>query len=387
MPATLVADVGQDKFRLGRSGESCPSVAFPAQSGGDGGAMVDGLVADWDQLEKLWERALASEALGLGVEDAPLSLVLAEPWFNKRSLHQKYVELVFEKFGVGSLFSCKTAVLCCYANGRTTGLVVEAGETMTCTVPIHEGFIMQAGANRSSIGGGALTQAMRLDLEGGNRARGDWGDAAAVGTARAVKEGYCSVSPSRLAGADGGGGGGGSGGGGAGGGGGEGEAKAMDVEDSRTGTAAAAEGTFTLPDGKTLVVPGGPHKVPELLFDSDAAGVSRYPGAVALQDMVLFSVSKCDLTLRKDLFANIVLGGGTSSFDGLPARLTSEVTESVGGAERVRVLAAAPEARASSAWIGGSIIVRGAGARKRCGWVSVCRAHGMWLCRCVVRKQ
>ena len=372
MPATLVADVGQDTFRLGRSGESCPSVAFPVQSGGDGGAMVDGLVADWDQLEKLWERGLASEALGLGVEDAPLSLVLAEPWFNKRSLHQKYVELMFEKFGVGSLFSCKTAVLCCYANGRTTGLAVEAGETMTCTVPIHEGFIMQAGANRSSIGGGALTQAMRLDLEGGNRARGEWGDAAAVGTARAVKEGYCTVSPSRLAGADGGGGGGGGDGGGAGSGGGEGEAKAMDVEDSRTGTA-AAEGTFTLPDGKTLVVPGGPHKVPELLFDSDAAGVSRYPGAVALQDMVLFSVSKCDLTLRKDLFANIVLGGGTSAFDGLPARLTSEVTECVGGAERVRVLAAAPEARASSAWIGGSIIVR--------GWVSVCRAR---VCGCVV---
>ena len=37
------------------------------------------------------------------------------------------------------------------------------------------------------------------------------------------------------------------------------------------------------------------------------------------------SINACEVDVRKSLYANIVLSGGTSSFDGLPDRLDREI--------------------------------------------------------------
>ena len=39
------------------------------------------------------------------------------------------------------------------------------------------------------------------------------------------------------------------------------------------------------------------------------------------------SINACEQDVRRDLYANIVLSGGTSSFDGLPKRLDYEIEE------------------------------------------------------------
>jgi actin len=41
----------------------------------------------------------------------------------------------------------------------------------------------------------------------------------------------------------------------------------------------------------------------------------------AFQEMVYQSIMKCDLDVRKDLYTNIVLSGGTTMFAGTPERL------------------------------------------------------------------
>jgi actin beta/gamma 1 len=35
---------------------------------------------------------------------------------------------------------------------------------------------------------------------------------------------------------------------------------------------------------------------------------------------------KCDIDVRKDLYGNIVMSGGTTMFPGIPERLSKEVT-------------------------------------------------------------
>jgi actin len=66
------------------------------------------------------------------------------------------------------------------------------------------------------------------------------------------------------------------------------------------------------------------------------------------------AISNCDLDVRRSLYENIVLSGGTTMYKGLPERLASELVRKVPAAMKVKVLAS--EERKYSVWIGGSIL-------------------------------
>ncbi|KMS93923.1 hypothetical protein BVRB_026560, partial [Beta vulgaris subsp. vulgaris] len=66
------------------------------------------------------------------------------------------------------------------------------------------------------------------------------------------------------------------------------------------------------------------------------------------------SIMKCDVDIRKDLYGNIVLSGGTTMFDGIADRISKEVTALAPSSIRVKVVA--PPERKYSVWIGGSIL-------------------------------
>ena len=44
-----------------------------------------------------------------------------------------------------------------YAAGRTTGLVVDAGDSVTHTVPVHEGFTISFAVEKMEIAGNMLS--------------------------------------------------------------------------------------------------------------------------------------------------------------------------------------------------------------------------------------
>ena len=62
---------------------------------------------------------------------------------------------------------------------------------------------------------------------------------------------------------------------------------------------------------------------------------------------------KTDIDLRKDLYRNIVLAGGSTCFKGLSDRLEKEITQLAPPAITVKVTA--PDERKYAAWIGGSM--------------------------------
>ena len=63
---------------------------------------------------------------------------------------------------------------------------------------------------------------------------------------------------------------------------------------------------------------------------------------------------KCDVDIRRDLTANVVLSGGTTLFSGITERMTKELTALVPSTMKVRVIA--PPERRFSVWMGGSIL-------------------------------
>ena len=66
------------------------------------------------------------------------------------------------------------------------------------------------------------------------------------------------------------------------------------------------------------------------------------------------SIMKCDVDIRKDLYANIVMSGGTTMFQGVSERLTKEMTALAPSTMKIKVVA--PPERKYSVWIGGSIL-------------------------------
>ena len=66
------------------------------------------------------------------------------------------------------------------------------------------------------------------------------------------------------------------------------------------------------------------------------------------------SIMKCDVDIRRDLYSNIVLCGGSTMFPNIDVRLTKEMTALAPSGVKVKVVA--PPERKYSVWIGGSIL-------------------------------
>jgi len=63
---------------------------------------------------------------------------------------------------------------------------------------------------------------------------------------------------------------------------------------------------------------------------------------------------KCDVDVRKELYNNIVMSGGTTMFDGIADRVNKEVVALAPSTMKIKVVA--PAERKFSVWIGGSIL-------------------------------
>ena len=76
--------------------------------------------------------------------------------------------------------------------------------------------------------------------------------------------------------------------------------------------------------------------------------------AVGIHQTTYNSIMKCDVDIRKDLYANIVLSGGTTMFEGIADRMDKEITALAPPTMKIKIVA--PPERKYSVWIGGSIL-------------------------------
>tara|TARA_B110000971_G_C19812816_1_gene409591 strand:- start:63 stop:413 length:351 start_codon:yes stop_codon:yes gene_type:complete len=73
-----------------------------------------------------------------------------------------------------------------------------------------------------------------------------------------------------------------------------------------------------------------------------------------IHDCTFQTIMKCDVDIRKDLYANIVLSGGTTMFPGIAERMTKEISGLAPSSMKIKIVA--PPERKYSVWIGGSIL-------------------------------
>ncbi len=73
-----------------------------------------------------------------------------------------------------------------------------------------------------------------------------------------------------------------------------------------------------------------------------------------IHENIFNSIMKCDIDIRKDLYANNVLSGGTTMYPGIADRMQKEITALAPSTMKIKIIA--PPERKYSVWIGGSIL-------------------------------
>lgn len=273
--------------------------------------MEHGIVRDWDDMERIWQYIYSKDQLQTFSEEHPV--LLTEAPLNPRKNREKAAEIFFETFNVPALYMSMQAVLSLYASGRTTGVVLDVGDGVAHSVPIYEGYAMPHSIMRVDVAGRDVTRYLRLLL----RKEGyDFHTSAELEVVRTIKEKACYLSINPL------------------------KEESMETEKAQ----------YTLPDGSCIEIGPARYRAPEVLFKPDLIGEE----CEGLHQILTFSIQKSDMDLRRTLFSNIVLSGGSTLFKGFGDRLLSEVKKQAPKDIKIRI--SAPQERLYSTWIGGSIL-------------------------------
>lgn len=118
-----------------------------------------GIVESWEDMEKVWHHTFYNE-LRCAPEEAN-GVVLTEAPLNPKANREKMVTIMFETFQVKNVYVALQAVMSLYAAGRTTGLVCDAGDGVTHTIPVFEGFSIPHAVEKMEIAGRVLTDYMQ----------------------------------------------------------------------------------------------------------------------------------------------------------------------------------------------------------------------------------
>ncbi|KAK1235448.1 Arp2/3 complex subunit, actin nucleation center [Marasmius sp. AFHP31] len=335
----LVVDNGTGFVKVGYAGSNFPEHVFPSIVGrpilraeerlstaqikdlmiGDEAAanrnylqvtqpMEHGIIRNWEDMRHLWNYTFDEK---LRIDPQGRKVLLTEPPMNPKVNRQKMCEVMFEEYGFGGVYVAIQAVLTLYAQGLTTGVVVDSGDGVTHIVPVYDGFALPHLTRRLDIAGRDVTRYLiKLLLMRGYA----FNRTADFETVREIKEKLCYVSYD------------------------------LDLDTRLSEETTVLVESYQLPDGRTIKVGSERFEAPECMFQPHLVDIEQ-PGVAGkcsskrsnLQlwtfELISTSISffpkieSAAVDVRADLYKHIVLSGGSSMYPGLPSRLEKEMKQ------------------------------------------------------------
>lgn len=315
--------------------------------------MKDGMIEDWDIYEKILDHLYRN---CLVADSKHHSVLFTEPPWNKKEKREKLAELMFEKYNAPAFFLVKNAVLSAFANGKTSGLVVDSGATHTSAIPVYEGYCINSGVVQSPIGGDFITELCRKMVDKDNIEIVPYYK---IASKKEVKEGESSIweerknlpKVSRSY---------------------EEYMKKQVVEDLAQSILQLCDApidvefmeklpaaNYGFPCGFRKDFHAERAKIPEALFDLkyfDSTPEEKNC-LINVSQIVMTSCGMCDIDIRPSLYSGLMVTGGNSLIMGFVERLNYDLAHKCPSTIKLRVTAApTPAERRYGAWIGGSIV-------------------------------
>ncbi len=207
--------------------------------------ITHGIIDDWDAMEKIWSHTFYND---LKVDPSETPVMLTEAPLNPRENRERMASIMFDTFGVPTVYVASQSVLSLYAAGRTTGLVIDIGDGVTHSVPVYEGYEIEHTIRRINLAGRDITEYLRRLL----KTRGySFDPGAEKEIVRDIKETLCYV--------------------------------ALDPEMERTvADKIGVDKPYMLPDGEVITVGVDRFLAPELFFNPPAIGLE----SISLDELI-----------------------------------------------------------------------------------------------------
>jgi actin-related protein 3 len=257
-----------------------------------------GQIDDWDKIEQFWEQCFFKY---LRCEPEDHAILLTEPALNSPDNREFTAEIMFETFNVPYLYIGMQALLAIAASwtkegSRTlTGCVVDSGEGVTNIIPVVHGYPISNAIQQLPIAGREMTEFIAGLLKDREPTVPPEDR---IPTARKIKEKYCKVAknPSPTF-------------------------KMFDEKRSKyiqkyTGKASKTGREFTCEVGYERFL------APEVWFSPELVS-SEYTTPISV--LIDRAIRLSPVVDRRQLWGNIVLAGGSTTFRGLAPRLQADV--------------------------------------------------------------
>ncbi|KAI5286098.1 Arp2/3 complex subunit, actin nucleation center [Ascosphaera acerosa] len=249
--------------------------------------MENGIVKKWDDMQHLWDYTFHEK---LQIDPRGRKILLTEPPLNPVANRERMCELMLEHYGFGGVYVAIQAVLALYAQGLSSGVVVDSGDGVTHIVPVYESTVLNHLTRRLDVAGRDVTRNLIGLLTRRGYALNRTAD---FETVRQIKEKLCYVSYD------------------------------LQLDQRLSEETTVLVESYTLPDGRVIRVGSERFEAPECLFQPHLVDVDQPGVAETLFNMI----QSADVDVRGSLYKAIVLSGGSSMYPGLPSRIEKELKQ------------------------------------------------------------
>ncbi|CCF58018.1 hypothetical protein KAFR_0D03700 [Kazachstania africana CBS 2517] len=308
-----------------------------------------GQIENWDHMERFWENSIFKY---LRTEPEDHFFLLTEPPLNPPENREQVAEIFFESFNCAGLYIAVQAVLALAASWTSskvtdrslTGTVIDSGDGVTHVIPVAEGYVIGSAIKNIPIAGRDIT----LFIQSLLRERGETDTS--LRTAERIKQEYCYVCPDIVK-----------------------EFNKFDRNPDKFAQFIVENQEKT--QKKIVDVGYERFLAPEIFFNPEIASSDFL---TPLPTIVDHTIQACPIDVRKGLYNNIVLSGGSTMFKDFGRRLQRDIksivnnriaqSELLSGTKStgVDVNVITHRKQRNAVWFGGSLLAQTAEFKSYC---------------------